>query len=276
LRSAGSRFRVRVAPAGLALFLAAAGGGCVSMWEGDRIRADIKKLRDRVGDLERKDTETEQRLAQLRKLLDEATTLLARNSADVGARVQLQEAVLAQVQGKIDEATHVLEELKKKTAEEQARLANIEANQAKIASKVAPAMAEDKEQLWRQASDFMTQGNREEGRRFFRGFIQRFPQDPRAPQAYLQIGQSFAMEGRHTQAVAEYDKVLTVYSKSPEVPEAMWLLGQSFVDLKFCSDARAVLQDLSRRYPKSPRATEVKNRLREIIRISRDKKLCTN
>ena len=43
--------------------------------------------------------------------------------------------------------------------------------------------------------------------------------------------------------------MLDGFPKSPEVPEAMWLMAQSFVDLKFCTDARAFLQDLLRRYP---------------------------
>jgi TolA-binding protein len=261
----------------LAIVLAASAGlSCVSMWEGDRMRADTKKLRERVGELEKRDAENEQKLAQLRKLLDDATSLLARNSADVGARVQSQEAQLAQVTGQIEEAKHLLESLQKRAAEEQARLQAVEQTQAKIASKVAPTMAEDKDQLWKQANDLLLQGNREEGRRFLRGYLQRFPQDPRAPQAVLQIGLAFAAEGRHTQAAAEYQKILESYNKSPEVPEAMWLLGQAFLDLKFCSDAKAVLLDLSRRYPKSPRAADLKTRLRDIAKIAKDRDRCSS
>ena len=58
-------------------------------------------------------------------------------------------------------------------------------------------MAEDKETLWKQAQERMAGGMREDARRFFRGFIQRFPQDPRAPQAHLEIGRSYALEGKH-------------------------------------------------------------------------------
>jgi hypothetical protein len=35
-------------------------------------------------------------------------------------------------------------------------------------------------------------------------------------------------------------------------------------------------QDLAKRYPKSPRATKVRDRLRDIQRIARDKNLCTS
>lgn len=268
---------MRLAAQSLTIVLVlSAGPSCVSMWEGDRMRADSKKLRDRVGELEKRDVENEQKLAQLRKLLDDATALLARNSADVGARVQSQEAQLAQVTGQIEEAKHLLESLQKRASEEQARLQAVEQSTAKIASKVAPSMAEDKDQLWKQATDLLAQGNREEGRRFLRGYVQRFPQDPRAPQAVLQIGLAFAAEGRHTQAAAEYQKILETYGKSPEVPEGMWLLGQAFLDLKFCSDAKAVLLDLAKRYAKHPRAADVKTRLRDIAKIAKDKDRCSS
>ena len=52
-------------------------------------------------------------------------------------------------------------------------------------------MPDDKDQLWVQAGQRLAAGQRDEGRRFYRTFIQRFPQDARAPQAYLVIGQSF-------------------------------------------------------------------------------------
>jgi TolA-binding protein len=90
------------------------------------------------------------------------------------------------------------------------------------------------------------------------------------------MGRSLAVDGKHPQATAEFQRVLETYPKSPEVPEAMWLLGQSFIELKFCSDARVLLQDLTKRYPKSPRVSEAKQRMRELQKIVRDKRLCTS
>jgi hypothetical protein len=48
------------------------------------------------------------------------------------------------------------------------------------------------------------------------------------------------------------------------------------VELKFCSDARVLLQDLERRYPRSARVKDAKVKLRELQKISRDKRLCTS
>ena len=56
----------------------------------------------------------------------------------------------------------------------------------------------------------------------------------------------------------------------------MWQLAESFVVLKFCGDARAMYQDLSKRYPKSPRAPQTKERLHNLQKIAHDKNLCTS
>lgn len=240
------------------------------------MKRDIAKLVERVETMEKRGADAEEQMARLRKILDEATNLLGRNSADVGARVQKNEMELGALAGKIEEAKHLLEQMSKKQTEDSARLATLEQGQQKIVDRVAPAMAEDKETLWKQAQERNSGGMREDARRFFRGYIQRFPQDPRAAQAYLEIGRSYALEGKHTQAAAEYQKVLDTFPKAPEVPEAMWLLGQSFVDLKFCTDARALLQDLIKRYPRSQRANDAKQRIRDLQKLARDKKVCTS
>jgi tol-pal system protein YbgF len=137
-------------------------------------------------------------------------------------------------------------------------------------------MPEDKEALWKEAQRRLTEGQRDDARRFLRSFIQRFPDDPRAPQGQLQVGASFVQELKHSNAVAEFSNLIQRFSRSPEVPEAMWQLAESFVVLKFCSDAKAMYQDLAKRYPKSPRASQAKGRLHEVQKIAKDKNLCTS
>jgi TolA-binding protein len=257
----------------LAAVLPLAGWACVTSGTGERMRRDIDKLRDRIEAMEKRGAEAEEQMARLRTILDEATSLLARNNADVGARVQKTEMELGALSGKLEEARHLLDQMQKQQTD---RLSALEQNQQKIVDRVAPAMAEDKDTLWKQAQERMSSGMREDARRFYRGYIQRFPSDPRAPQAHLEIGRSYALEGKHTQAVAEYQRVLAAFARSPEVPEAMWQTAESFLALKFCTDARAFLQDLIRRYPRANQSAEAKNRLREVQKMMRDKRACNS
>ena len=247
--------------------------GCVTSGQGDKMRDDISQLSKRM---EMVEIRLNDQMARLRKVLDEATGLLERNSADLGSKVARDESEIAALAGKIEEAKHLLDEMQKRLASMEETQQKTTQQQQKIIDRVAPSMPEDKEALWKEAQTRLTGGMREEARRFLRAFIQRFPTDPRASQAQLQIGQSLAQEFKHGLAVAEYLAVMSRFSRSPEVPEAMWQLAESFVVLKFCSDAKAMYQDLAKRYPKSPRAKQAKQRLQDVQRISRDKNLCTS
>src|SRR4029077_11240325 len=202
--------------------------GCVTSSEGEKMQADITALRGRLDEIDKRDKEDKEQVVRLRKVLDEATALLTRNSADVGAKAAKAEQDIAALQGRIEEIAHGVELANRQTADTQnrleTRLASLEQTQTKVLDKVAPTLPDDKEQLGTQAGQRLASGQRDDGRRFYRVFIQRFPQDPRAPQAYLAIAMSFVQESKYANAVGELQKVLSTYPSSPEVPEAMWQL----------------------------------------------------
>jgi TolA-binding protein len=251
---------------------------CMTSGEGEKVRADIADLRAKLDQIEKRDKEYKEQVVRLRTVLDQATKLLTRNSADVGAKAAKAEQDIAVLQGRMEELTHTMEQQNRQAVDErnrlETRLATLEQTQTKIVDKVAPSMPDDKEQLWAQAAQRLAGGQRDDGRRFYRVFIQRFPQDPRAAQAYLAIGMSFVQESKYPNAAAEFQKVLTVYPSAPEVPEAMWQLSLAFVQLHFCTDARSLLGDLVKRYPKSPRSNDAKAQLKTIAKLP--KASCTS
>ena len=81
--------------------------------QGDKIRDDISRLSKRMEAIE---TSTNDQMARLRKLLDEATGLLERNSADLGTKVAHNESDIAALTGKLEEAKHLLDEMQKHLA----------------------------------------------------------------------------------------------------------------------------------------------------------------
>ncbi len=242
------------------------------------MQSDINALRVRLDEIDKRDREYKEQVIRLRKVLDEATALLTRNSADVGAKAAKAEQDIAAIQGRIEELAHNVDLENRQGVEArtqfEARLAALEQTQTKIVDRVAPEMPNDKDQLWAQAGQRLASGQRDDGRRFYRVFIQRFPQDPRASQAHLAIGMSFVQESKYPNAAAEFQKVLQDYPSSPEVPEAMWQLSLSFVQLRFCGDAKALLSDLVKRYPKSARAGDARGELKSIAKLP--KSSCTS
>jgi TolA-binding protein len=251
---------------------------CVTTSEGDKMRGDINALRVRLDEIDKRDREYKEQVIRLRKVLDQATALLTRNSADVGAKAAKSEQDIQALQGRIEEISHSVDLATRQDADSrtqlESRLAALEQTQNKIVDRVAPEMPNDKDQLWTQAGQRLAQGQRDDGRRFYRVFIQRFPADPRASQAYLAIGMSFVQESKYANAAGEFQKVLNVYGSSPEVPEAMWQLSLAFVQLHFCTDSKALLSDLIKRFPKSARSADARGELKSIAKLP--KSSCTS
>jgi hypothetical protein len=54
----------------------------------------------------------------------------------------------------------------------------------------------------------------------------------------------------------------------------MWHLSVAFVQLRFCTDARSLLGDLVKRFPKSAPAVEAEKEIRAIKRLPKD--ACTS
>ena len=70
------------------------------------MRADIDALKTRLDEIDKRDKEYKEQVLRLRKVLDEATALLTRNSADVGAKAAKAEQDIAALQGRIEKLSH--------------------------------------------------------------------------------------------------------------------------------------------------------------------------
>jgi TolA-binding protein len=238
---------------------------CMTRMQGRRLQTSLADLCLRLDDVDKLDQTHKEQVVQLRTVLDEATALLTANSNDVGAKETKAEADLAALKGQIERLSKAIDlhhqERADNRARFEARLASLERSEAAIADRVAPLLPDDKDRLWQQAAARFASEEGDEGRRFLRVFIQRFPQDHRAPQAYLLIGGSFLQEKRFSSAVAAFQRLLDTFPSSPEVPEAKVQLSSAFVQLRFCTDARSLLQDVVKRYPRSTPAAEARREL---------------
>ncbi|MCG5053598.1 MAG: tetratricopeptide repeat protein [Myxococcales bacterium] len=240
------------------------------------MRSATARLKERIDVMDKRYAEANMAMDRMRQVLDEATALLSRNSADLGTQVERQGQELNQLHGKLEELRYLLEQLQTAGGRVDERLSLLEQNQQKIVDKVAPAMPDDKDALWAGAQEKLKAADRAEARRYLREFVKRFPQDPRGAAAYILVGKSFAEEGKHTQAAAEFQKVLEAYPKSSEIPEAMFQLGLAFVELKFCGDAEAIFLDLAKRYRRSPRAQDAREQAKSLKSLEKDKSRCTS
>ena len=100
----------------LALFLLVLPACFYSKYEGDVMRRDVDQLKAQVADMQKSNVdltkmteEARQQVATLKGILEEATRLTTRNSADFGLQVQKLQQDLAVLTGRVDEIAHALD-----------------------------------------------------------------------------------------------------------------------------------------------------------------------
>lgn len=236
------------------------------------LKAENKKLERRVAELSASRREDQEKLD---KALDDATKLLARNSADLGLTVQKNQTDVATLTGRVDDITTQLNSLGKSFNDYRA------ASDTKIEQLVNASTTAKAPPIPEKPDDVFAEGKKRydakqwgDARRVFDAFINRYPTDGRAAKAQFMIGDTYLKESKYANAINAFLKVIEGYPKAEEVPDAMYEAGEAFYQLKYCGDARVYFQELIKRYPKSEWKKDAAQKLKDLQRDVKNKAVC--
>lgn len=244
----------------------------MSRAEGEGLRKEIVALE---AELNTNIQKANQERLRLQKVLEQATLLLTRNSADVGAQVERLQAKVDKLTGAVEEQQTKLNDLSQKFNDFQARVdVKLEGLSRDSAQNTNPPVPENKDELFQQASAKLAAGDHQEARRLLRHFISRYPGESRLDQAQLMLGNSYYTEQKFAPAIVEYKKIVEQYKQSPAVPDALYKIGMSFYQLKFCSDAQLFFSQLLRRYKRYSQASSATRVLKLIQRYKSNRNFC--
>ena len=95
----------------------------------------------------------------------------------------------------------------------------------------------------------------------FELYLKHFPKTVRAPEAQLNIGNSYYAMGRFAEAVEAFKKVYTDYPQSESVPTAYYKLGLSYEGLKQVELAKRAYETTIKSYPNAFDTQLAKQRL---------------
>jgi tol-pal system protein YbgF len=269
---------------GVLLLLAASTSGCfafVTKEEGRELKQQIDDVRTlsaknevRAAELAK---ELDEQLKRLRSVVDEATKVVTRNSADVGLQVQKLQTDMAQITGRVDDLQHASDALTKQFQDYRAasdtKLEQLVNNSSTAKN---PPMPETPDALYAEADKRLKASEWQEARRLFEGFVNRYPQDPRAARAQYSIGEAYAGEKRYANAIGAYTKVVDNFPKSEVVPDAMYKNGLAFYTLKYCGDAKVYFQELIKRYPRTSWKREAAEQLKKLSHDQKNKSVCSS
>jgi len=246
--------------------------GCFTKEEGDALRREVNELKQEMA---KEHTKSERDRGRTQKVMEQATSLLTRNNADVGVQVERLQSKVALLTGQLEERQKKLDELAQKFGDFQAKVdVKLEGLAGQSAQNQNAPTPTDKEQLFAQASAKLAAGDQQEARRLLRHFIDRFPQDPRVDKAQLMLGDSYYTEQKFAPAIVEYKKIVEQYRQSAVVPDALNKIGMSFYQLKFCSDAELFFSQLLKKHKRHPQAANAARVIGLIRRYKNNRSVC--
>ncbi len=263
-------------------------GGCfiwTSSGEGDQLRTDVdahtarireieKAQNDQLEQLRAAETKAQKSIDDLEVVIDRATTVVQRNSADVTVQVSELQTKLAVVEGRMAELQFAIEELKKSAGSHGASAAaggTPAGGEATPSDQQVPA---DKTEHYAAAYRAYSDRDFAKARNLFRAYTERYKTDAQADNAQYWIGASYLVENRPATALAELRKVIESFRGGDAVDEALLDMAEAFYRLKACSDARTTLDTLIKTQPNSPLAEKAKQKLKDMRKLPKD--ACTS
>jgi tol-pal system protein YbgF len=256
-------------------------GGCVTSYEGQQMRDQIEQVRNMSQANEQKAAELakqmDSQLKRLKEVVNEATNVVTRNSADVGGKVDKLVQDMAQLTGRIDDLQHSNDALTKQFQDYRAASdTKLESLTNTMTAAKTPPVPETADALYAEADKRLQAAQFVDARRLFEAFINRYPTDARAAKAQFNIGEAYAGEKRYANAIGAYTKVVDNFPKADVVPDAMYKNGIAFYQLKYCSDAKVYFQELLKRYPKTSWKADANEQLRKLTKDAKNKAVCAS
>jgi TolA-binding protein len=242
------------------------------------------ELLRRVDAIERGQTESAEELTrelqtaktkvtELEEVLDRATKVVQRASADTGAQVeQLQQQVMA-LEGQLAE---LRQEVTRQQAQYQEQRAETERQLKKISRHVGLEAAIEESEIpptadahWQAAQAAYEARQWPRARALYRAFTERHRQDQRIDDAIYRGAMTFMEEQRPATALGELRRVITEHPQGDVADDALLAMGDAFYQLHACTDARATLEALISAHPRSPLVAQARTKLRDIQRAPR-------
>ncbi|MGH9884885.1 MAG: tetratricopeptide repeat protein [bacterium] len=249
-------------------------GGTGCFWvttksEGETLRKDVTVIRGR---LDAKEKTLDEQIAQLQKVLEDATRILKRNSADIGADVESLRNDVRTANGLVTTVNNSINELKvafdtyRKSTD--ARLDAIEQRVVQIESGKATASSSP-EELWKLGSTAFEAARYNEAIDIFKRLSQTYPTHERADDAFYFRGQAYTNLKDWDHAIGVYQQLYEKYPDSSLADDGLYFAALAASQLKNCTEARTYLGLIRQKYPKSnvtKQATDLDNTLKKDLK----------
>ena len=262
----------------------------LGVW-GCATQSDVNTIDNRLTEMEMRDAELRNREARLKSDVETRNQELRQQSAGLRAILEEMNEEIRILSGRVEEMEYSVkqqqqsaEEMEVKRQEKLDRLAELTDQHAerirqmeqylnlestKKSAVVVPPRATAKtpsseDEVYRSAKQAFDQGDSEAARQGFQAFIKRYPQSKNADNAQFWIGEIYYRDKWYEKAILEYQNVIENYPKGNKVPAALLKQGLAFSNIGDKANAKLILEELSRKYPKSNEAKVAAEKLKAL------------
>lgn len=271
--------------------LAAIAGSTGCFWattksEGAALRRDVKDLDVR---LTTKEGDIDKQVGELQKILDEATKVLKRNSADLGADVDSLRNDIRVSTGLVSAAKNMMDDLATQVAAYKAandqRLEQIEIRLATLETGKVPGTTTtgtnplagvNPDDLWTQGTDAFKASKWDEARDAYKKLAVGFPTHARADDAQYFRGESYFQQQDWDSSIREFQKVYDKFATSDLADDALFRAAEAAAKLKNCSEGRAYLSLLKQKYASSSLVKKADAMDKDLKASAKNKAKCTS
>ena len=247
--------------------LAALLGACVNQKDHDALVARTAQLEQ---DIQKSRGELQQArndLEAIRQCLDNALRANADSSSDLISSKQR----INELAGKVDEAQHGVEELKKDVAQSRtelyARIDELKRTQQPAAAPPPPTqIPQDKTAHFTALEAAYGKKDWPAVRALAPEFVNRYPQDDKADDALFYVGDADLQDGRPTSSLGQMNKLLKMFPRSNVLDRALYDMGEAYLMLHDCTNAKLAYEACEKRYSKDKIGQDARAKLATIAK----------
>jgi tol-pal system protein YbgF len=226
-----------------------------------------------------KQEELNSEIAQLKSVLDDATKLLKRNSADLGADVDGLRADIRTANGLVTAVNNSVNEMKtafdKYRKDNDARIDGLEQRVAQIESG-KPSANSSPDDLWRLGTQAFDAARYNDAVDIYKRLVQTYPTHSRADDAQYFKGQSYTNLKDWDKAIGAYQQLVEKYPDSDLADDGLYFAALAAQQLKNCTEARTYLGLITSKYPKSNVLKQAKALDAQVKKDLRNKSKCSS
>jgi len=169
--------------------------------------------------------------------------------------------------GRIDEANHGVDELKRDVAasrtEIYARLDDLKRGQTAAAAPAPPpvTIAPDKAAHYKQLEEAWTKKDSTTVRALVAEYVNRYPTDDKADEALFYAGDADLADGRPSSALGNFNRLLKLFPKSNVLDKTLFGMGEAYMMMHDCANAKLAYEACEKRFSKEKVGADARARL---------------